>query len=184
MTVQTFLFDEIDAFKRGLQGSKSPVSEGERLKSINYIDEVEDLLIMAYIYGTQDANESLGGNESPDYGQMRETIEAKIEGKDFKERIREHLKDGDLGMIGNVADTDAIRVYNSAVLNTGVKLGATKKTWHTMEDERVRDTHAPLDGVTIPIDAYFYTVGDKALQPCGFSTAEENCNCRCVLSVS
>lgn len=184
MTVQTFLFDEIDAFKRGLQGSKSPVSEDERPKSINYIDEVEDLLIMAYIYGTQDANESLGGNESPDFNQMRETIEAKVEGKDFKERIKEHLSKGDLGMIGNVADTDAIRVYNSAVLNTGIKLGATKKTWHTMEDERVRDTHAPLDGMTIPIDAYFYTVGDKALQPCGFSTAEENCNCRCVLSVS
>ena len=185
MTVQTFLFDEIDAFKRGLQALKSPVSEDKSKELEDLSDEMLDLLISAYVYGVDDTNFLMGGNESPDLNEMRATIEMKIDGKDFRERIAEHLNEGDIGMIGTVADTDAMRAYNSAVLNTGEKLGATKKTWHTMEDEKVRDTHFPLDGVTVPKDAYFYTYdGDKALQPGLFEKAENNCGCRCFLEVS
>lgn len=179
------LFDEIDAFKRGLQGLKSPVSEPNARDEEDLSDEMLDLLISAYVFGVDDVNALMGGDESPDLSEMRAAIELKIDGKDFRDRIREHLSEGDTGMIGTVADTDAIRVYNTAVLNTGLKLGATNKTWHTMEDEKVRDTHSPLDGITVPIDAYFYTWdGDKALNPCGFEKAENNVNCRCVLTVS
>jgi len=178
-----FLFDEIDAFKESLQSPSQPISEGKREKSRDYIDEVLDLLIMAYVLGTEDASVQLDEEVSPDMDEMKEAIELKIDGKGFRERIKEHLDTGDIGLIGTVADTDAIRVYNTAVLNTGLKLGASTKTWRTMEDEKVRDSHVILDGQTIPIDAYFYTMGDKALQPGGFETAEENCNCRCILEV-
>ena len=179
-----FLFDEIDSFKLGLQALKSPDTEPKTQTSRDLSDEVLDLLIMAYVEGTNEANRSLGGSLDPDMDEMKSAIEFKIDGEGFRERIAKHLSEGDIEMIGTVADTDAIRVYNQAVLNTGVKLGAKVKTWHTMEDEKVRDTHVLLDGMTVPIDAYFYTADDKALQPGGFETAEENCNCRCVLSVS
>lgn len=183
--METFLFDEIDRFKRDLQGLKSTDTEPKRANAKDLSDEVLDLLITAYVLGTNEANEMLGGSEEPDMDEMKRAIEKKIDGKGFRERIEEHVSEGNIELIGTVADTDSIRVFNEAVLNTGLKLGATKKTWHTMEDDRVRDTHSPLDGITVPIDAYFYTWdGDKATQPCGFEKAQNNCGCRCVLTVS
>ena len=179
------LFDEINAFKTHLQALKSPDRESKPSRSMDLSDEVLDLLIMAYIFGTNDANEMLGGSEEPTMDEMMSAIEKKTDGKDFRERISEHIEDGGVELIATVADTESIRVYNEAVLNTGIKLGAKEKTWHTMEDEKVRDTHSPLDGITVPIDAYFYTWdGDKAKNPCGFEKASNNCNCRCVLTVS
>lgn len=179
-----FQFDEIDAFKDSLQALKSPVSEEKTGETRDLSDEVLDLLISAYVFGVNDANEMLGGSEIPDMEQMRKVIEEKTDGEGFRERIRKHIEEGDIGMVGTVADTESVRVYNEALLETGVKLGATKKTWHTMEDDKVRDTHSPLDGIIVPIDAYFYTWdGDKALKPTGFEKAQNNVNCRCLLTV-
>lgn len=56
------------------------------------------------------------------------------------------------------------------------------KTWHTMEDEAVRETHADLDGATLPIDSLFY-VGDSVMRyPKDLEynpSAHETVNCRC-----
>lgn len=182
--VNLFPFDEIDAFKARLQQAKSPDTEGKNLNPADLSDEVLDLLIMAYVYGTDAANEMLGTDYEPDMDEMRSAIETKIEGKDFRQRVSEHIAEGRPDLIGTVADTDSVRVYNTAVLNIGTKAGATNKTWHTMEDDRVRDPHVILDKTTVPMDAYFYTDNDKALQPGGFARADLNCNCRCWLSIS
>lgn len=180
-----FPFDEIDAFKARLQQAKQPDGETKDLEPMDLSDEVLDLLIMAYVYGTDAANEMMGTDYEPDMDEMRSAIEEKIEGKDFRQRVSEHIAEGRPDLIGTVADTDSVRVYNTAVLNTGTKAGATNKTWHTMMDDRVRDTHDPLEGITVPIDAYFYTWDDdKAMEPGGFSKAQNNCNCRCWLSIS
>ena len=179
-----FLFDEIDAFKEGLQSLKSLDTAQRKAKSRDYIDEVLDLLITAYVFGTEEASVMMDDDIPPDMDEMKKAIELKIDGKDFRQRIEEHLSEGNIDLIGTVADTDAIRVYNTAVLNTGLKAGATQKTWRTMEDDKVRDTHLPLDGITVPIDAYFYTYdGDKAQQPGEFEKAQNNANCRCLLEV-
>lgn len=183
--VNLFPFDEVDAFKARLQQAKSPDTEEKNLDPMDLSDEVLDLLIMAYVYGTDAANQMLGTDIEPSMEQMRETIEAKVAGKTFRERIAEHIDEGRPDLIGAVADTDSVRVYNAAGLQTAIKAGATSKTWHTMEDERVRDTHDPLDMITVPIDAYFYTYDDdKAIQPGAFTKAENNVNCRCYLSFS
>lgn len=51
-----------------------------------------------------------------------------------------------------------------------------------MGDERVRDTHDPLYGIVVGLDDYFVTYdGDKALFAGGFSKAENNVNCRCLV---
>ncbi len=183
--INLFPFDEIDAFKARLQQAKQPDRETKDLETMDLSDEVLDLLIMAYVYGTDAANEMLGTDYEPDMDEMRSAIEVKIDGKDFRQRVSEHIAEGRPDLIGTVADTDSVRVYNTAALNTAIKAGATNKTWHTMEDERVRDTHDPLDNVTVPIDAYFYTYDDdKAVQPGMFSKVENNANCRCWLSFS
>ncbi len=63
--------------------------------------------------------------------------------------------------------------------------GVIYKTWETMLDDRVRDTHRPLEMTKIPFDEYFYTYdGDYALRPGGFIFPENNINCRCRLRLS
>ena len=154
-------------------------------------DSVLDFLLFAYFSGAMDAAEALGIQTEPNIEKARVAINKEIAGKTYKDRIQAYANgesaDGQNATeeIVRVIDTDMTRVYNTAVLDTGEANGATKKTWGTMLDDRVRDTHSPLEGVTIPLDAMFYTWdGDKALQPGGFEKAENNCNCRCLLTVS
>lgn len=56
------------------------------------------------------------------------------------------------------------------------------KTWATMEDDKVRDAHQYLDGITVPADAEFYTYdGRHAYGPGLFGDPELDINCRCWL---
>ena len=95
------------------------------------------------------------------------------------------MENGTPADIARVIGTDAHRIYNDAMYDQAVRNGATKKTWCTMADLRVRDSHSYLDGVTIPIDAEFYTYkGNKTQYPGQFGVAEEDVNCRCWLTYS
>ena len=79
-------------------------------------------------------------------------------------------------------ECEANRCFNSGVLEAGKGENVTK-TWETMEDERVRDTHWFLQGKTIPFGEEFVTFdGDSALAPGMFQEAENNVNCRCWVS--
>ena len=80
----------------------------------------------------------------------------------------------------NAADT-ANSVFNYEEYREAVESGAQYKQWNTMRDERVRKTHAEVDGVIIPIDEYF-EVGAALMRyshdmDCGHP--EELVNCRC-----
>ena len=83
---------------------------------------------------------------------------------------------------------EANSVENYEELQEAIENGYTKKSWCTMLDRKVRDTHRVLEGKTIPIDEYF-EVGDDLLL---FPRDEENCinnlgniaNCRCSLKFS
>lgn len=149
------------------------------------LDDILDFFLVAYLDGSQDAAEMLGIKAEPDFQEAKEAITKKIAGKNYEERVREYASSGDAAEIVRVIDTDMTRIYNTAVLNTAKQNGGKRKTWVTMMDNRVRDTHSPLEGVTIPLDAEFYTWdGDHAEQPGGFTKASNNVNCRCVLTVS
>lgn len=66
--------------------------------------------------------------------------------------------------------------------------GATSKTWHTMLDNRVRETHRPLESKTIPIDNFFLVGDAMMLYPRDVEHAEDNpeeiCGCRCSVTYS
>lgn len=185
-------FDELDQFlvgfrTRNLARSEEISPEEEE----DIIDELLDLFLLAWYEGSQDAARELLIEVEPSIEDAREAIDRPVEGKTFRDRVREYLN-GEMGQttgtpaeaIARVAETDSVRLYNEAGLSTAIKGGATKKTWHTMRDNRVRDAHLYLQGQTIPIDAYFYTDNDKALSPGQFNKAELNCGCRCWLSYS
>lgn len=57
------------------------------------------------------------------------------------------------------------------------------KTWNSVGDSRVRDTHQIMDGTTIGIDEEFVLPsGDLALYPGNSGNAAEDINCRCFLT--
>ena len=175
--------DELNAFTDSLQAASQPDREPKRVEVDKLLDDALDFLLIAYFNGSQDAAEMLGMEAEPSIEEAKEAINIKIAGKTYVDRLKEYALTGDIQAIIKVLDTDMTRIYNTGGLNTAKALGAKEKTWHTMLDDKVRDTHAPLEGVTIPIDAEFYTWDDDhAPQPSLFTKAENNVNCRCILS--
>lgn len=115
-------------------------------------------------------------------------------------RISESL-DGDYKKSIRIVRTETHRVresgFNDAAteLNNSLKNGTSgyvmAKTWHTMQDNRVRPArqkrakynHIKMDGVTIPIDDLFeLPSGATCKAPSQTGVAGEDINCRCYLS--
>ena len=117
-------------------------------------------------------------------------------------RISESL-DGDYKKSIRIVRTETHRVresgFNDAAteINTALQNGKSgyvmAKTWHTMEDERVRPkkakgkarkyNHVKMNGVTIPQNELFVLPsGAKGKAPSQTGVAGEDINCRCYLS--
>lgn len=176
----TLPFDEVDA----LIASTRERSEDGKIDTEKLIDEVLDLYITDFVFGTNAAAEMLGVDITPDMDEMQKSIEKKFDGKGFRDRLREYAPANDIEAIVKVIDTDSTRIFNEGILSAAQKAGATKKTWKTMGDERVRDTHRFLEDMTIPIGDRFYTYdGDSALAPGGFLLPQNCVNCRCWIEV-
>ena len=86
-------------------------------------------------------------------------------------------------------ETDINRIYNSAVSDLADEIEADegiriKRIWSTMEDDRVRETHSFLSGITPEEDGYFYPFdGDRARFPGDFENPANNVNCRCYIKL-
>ena len=143
-------------------------------------DEVTDALIEAYVQGHKDAIRQLDLEAFDiDLLDLDRALALEIAGKTYLDRIR------DGSDIEVLTDTESHRMYNTGMMNAAKGVPGVMKTWHTMEDDRVRDQHYFLEGVTIPYDEYFHAFdGDYGLFPGNFTTAENNANCRCVLTLS
>ena len=201
-------FDELNSFREFREELLSMKPSEIMDQKFRLRDEVEWLLEFAYMLGFDRAREELGviaedltpflpsdyldtpigyATETPelpkDYNQrMSETVNKEIAGKTYADRVLEHAELGDAQSILKVAETDGNRVCNSGGLLGARGLAATK-TWETMQDDRVRETHDYLQSMTVPIDEDFYTFdGDHAPCPGGFEDVNNNAGCRCFLS--
>lgn len=180
-----FPWDEINALEAKAETAQTRYQNGDKDAVGSFIDEVTELFEMDYMLGVQDASMQIGRSIDPDYRQLADALTAKIDGKDYTERITDYIKGGTPYDIARVVATDAHRIYNRAMFDGAKKGGATRKTWHTMLDPRVRDPHDYLEGVTIDIDAEFTTyTGDSALYPGQFGVPELDINCRCWVTFS
>lgn len=188
-------FDELNTFRQMVTEYKTEpltLSEKERLRD-DIWDYIEYLLFEAYTYGNVQAMQDLGLLDrdpadliDPDV--MEQTINEPVAGKTYKDRIREYLdeEDSTIEDFVRVAETDATRVYNAGVENGGKNSGVpgVRKQWITMDDDRVRSTHEPLNLVSVPLDYDFVAWdGDRAKAPGLFSDPANNCNCRCTLQL-
>jgi SPP1 gp7 family putative phage head morphogenesis protein len=102
--------------------------------------------------------------------------------RDLAQHIRDDVFDGDTtdARAERIARTEMVGALNEgewvSAKNSGV---IAEKEWMTQGDERVRDSHAELDGVRIPLDEPFANglmyPGDQTGDP------SEIINCRCTL---
>ena len=86
-----------------------------------------------------------------------------------------------------IAKNESGLINNDVEYRAAKKSGKTKKTWHTMGDEKVRETHWPMDGVTVGIDEFFNVGGYDMLFPMDGehgAPPEEIINCRCWVTYS
>lgn len=157
-------------------------------KEKEVIDDLFDWLVEAYLLGVDDASEMMDQLIPVEMTRLEQAVWHPIEGRDFSQRAAEHIRNGDVTALQTLAQAEYHRVYNTAaadgidqyVQETGFNV---LKTWHTVGDDRVRDTHVDLEGVAIPRGEEFHTIdGDHALYPGGFENAENNVNCRCWLT--
>ena len=80
------------------------------------------------------------------------------------------------------AENEANTILNRSDFLKAKEAGYTRKRWLTEHDNRVRPTHAEIEGLTIPIDEYF-VVGDSIMSYAHDvshgASVNELANCRC-----
>lgn len=185
-------YDELEVIREQTELILNDPTKSVRQKRSEIADIFLELLIAAYLYGIQDAAELLGLDDiDPDQAAMQNTVFHVIDGLNFEDRINNHIpEDGEpsLDRLMILAESEITWDYNQAGLwvahsvdgRYGLKV---YKTWNTMMDEKVRDSHNFLEGVTIPVLDLFHTFdGDSASAPGGFTDPANNVNCRCWLT--
>lgn len=166
--------------------------------------QCEDLFIYAYLLGYQiglddlDIQEdeaiyyldSIKGTSKPQESVDKMFIQDGEE-KNFVSCIKEHLENEDgASSIEKVLSTEWHRDINAGIQQSAEDYtnetgkGITK-TWLTVLDDKVRDTHSYLEGMTIGVNEDFYTYnGDHAPYPGLFDSASEDVNCRCTVRLN
>lgn len=208
-------FDQLTVLRSELDDTFQAGPEERKRRKPYIIDEILEMLIMAYMYGNEAANTMLYGSDVVDQiepeqegpnrvidintDDMNRSVFKVVAGKNWEQRITEYLDDenGTVDDVIRVVDTDMHRIYNDSILNVGERAedeeqedgGVVKptvmKTWVTMADQKVRDPHAYLEGVSVPVDGRFYSYnGQSARYPGDFGTPEMDCNCRCRIVLS
>lgn len=173
-------FDELNALRTKVQGIKQLKKEDEE----DIIDELLDLFLLAYAMGNEVTNANLLSSWQPTVDDVMKTVDEEVAGKTWRERTEEYFSNGGTGDdIIRIAETETHRIANEAALKTAKQGGAKTKTWLTVLDDRVRETHDYLESVTVGIDDEFITFdGDRAQAPGLFSLPQNNINCRCELA--
>lgn len=164
------------------------------------IKELEDFLLDAYIEGFISNVFTLGLEvDIPknykekvlnwSYKEIdKETNTEKIES--VREKIINYVDNEKTTDLKRLIESELHRAYNEGAFDSASLINDEyginmKKVWVTMADDKVRDTHAYLEGMSVDLYAEFVTYdGDSALFPGGFKMAQNNANCRCILVYS
>lgn len=165
--------------------------QGKKTKE-EVVEQCENIFYHAYLQGYRLAKDDLDMT-SDEYAyyqdyldkhpeEIEKSVSKEIAGKTFSQRILEHLENLDgAPSIEKVMTTEYHRNVNTGLQDFGTKYGkGLLKKWITMDDDKVRNTHDYLEGMTVGIDEEFYTYnGDHTYFPGEFGVEEEDINCRC-----
>ena len=181
-------WDELNILK---QNAETFIREAEKRKPTaeemdRWLGYMEYVLCLIYDYGWKDA-EQIVGIVPFKYDLDDKAVNRELDGETFRDRVKEQVAALSLAGLIRIIETEAQRDYNTGVLNAAQQSGlpGIRKRWNTMGDERVRDTHSPLEGITVGLNDLFYTWdGDAAMAPGGFTLPQNNVNCRCWITLT
>ena len=175
--------DELNILKGEYGESGTPITD---FALDDIIEDLLDIFLLAMARGVLSVNEQFGTEYKPSAVQIEKTIYEKIDGVTWEDRVRTWYENGGTTAdVIRIAETESHRIGNEAAYTAAKEVGATRKTWLTMLDNRVRETHSFLESVTVAIDDDFYSFdGDHAPYPGAFERAENNCECRCEVKYS
>ena len=144
------------------------------------IEDMFGVFLLSYMRGSNLTNP----DHKPTLKQIMATIDDDVAGMTWRERMKDHFAEGGtIEDVKRIIETEAHRDANTAAYEAAKAKGCTMKTWNAVMDERTRDTHAYLNGTTIPIDAEFYSFrGGSTMFPGQWGIPEEDVNCRCWLT--
>lgn len=172
--------DELNVLKNKYEfrGTGTPITDFE-LDDI--IDDLLDILFLSIANGVISINDTFGADYVPSAEKIESVLYKKIDGKTWEDRVRDWYENGGTSAdIVRIAETESHRVGNEIAFEAAKEVGARFKTWLTMLDDKVRDTHSYLESVSVGISDEFYTYdGDHAPFPGAFINADNNCGCRC-----
>lgn len=182
-------FDELNIMDATVRNIFERDRENKRHYLEFLLDEIEEIFILSYIFGNEAANTMLETDFPPEDAQVTASVNREVAGKTWRQRVTEYLENetpDTAEEIMRVVETDSHRIYNEAMWNVATRAQdrgiVVYKRWETMLDDRVRDTHAYLQGEAVPLSEYFFTYdGDFALRPGDFQFPENVIGCRCRL---
>ena len=176
--------DEINALEDRLAVHFENGRIRSRQDAEDIIDELLDLFLLAYANGVESVNASMGTDIRRSSEAVEATVYEKIDGKTWVDRVWGYYDSGGTVYdIARIAATEAHRDANAAAYDAAREAGATRKVWHCMMMDTSRDDHIWLDGVSAPLDGYFYAPGGERTQyPGQWGVAEQDCNCMCWLT--
>ena len=145
-----------------------------------------DCLEDAYIEGFASAEYMLQQEEDIEDDLLFFALEKEYDGESIYTKFDDYYEQNDAEKLKVLVESEFHRVYSQGGLDMAEATGRdVYKTWQTMQDDRVRETHDYLEGMTIPVKEKFKTLDmDEADAPGGFTLPENNVNCRCWLSYS
>jgi HK97 family phage portal protein len=110
---------------------------------------------------------------------LKEGIEQGEGTDELAKRLKERFTDLETWRAKQISISEVVGGSNAASWMTGVEYGATKKSWLSSSDDRVRPSHRRLDGEAVDIEAKF----SNGLRFPGDPTGEpsESISCRCTL---
>lgn len=176
-------FDELNSMVQGMM---------ENMSLTEFLDSAEDILIAAYKRGREDVLAMLDYSFAYDLdiSKLSSGLNAIQGGMSYVNRIILGFQNYSLKEMQRLMSAEYHRMYNLGAYDVVEEIQridnvAILKEWHTVGDEKVRDSHRFLEGYQVPLDEFFYTFdGDKALYPGGFEKPENNCSCRCIILYS
>lgn len=151
------------------------------------IDDLLSMLILAYNAGMDATAQNLDADLSVDLDALEDALYTSIDGKTFEQRVQEYVLAQDMAGLSVVAASEYHRLYNAGAYDGAKQFGRTQglgitKRWVTVRDDRVRETHRYLEGMSVDVDEEFYTSdGDHAPYPGAFRKAKNNVGCRCIV---
>ena len=177
-------FDELNTLKQTLPIHFEDGKIRSQQDKEDIIDELLDLFLLACANGVEQTNEDLGSDYHPGIKRVTDIIDREVAGKTWRQRVDEYYENGGtIDDIIRIAETEAHRDANEAAFDTAKNAGATEKVWHCMMLPTSRDQHIELNGVTAPLDGYFYTyTGARTMYPGEFGEPENDINCLCWLT--